>query len=185
MDLLNETVLLKTKSTLFNLLIRETSQFLCNERLLNMTYVAYKKAFSRKMQFRSNCYTVVSFQAPFRLSVYKIPAVYLSGAKNVFFCTIRDFGSLENSRIWAKDEVGAPLNRFKPSRYYFTDRSKAVLLLWICCFSVLCLICLCTDLFICALWSPAGKWLISWLSFVVSNCEFVTFPLVSWIRCGT
>ena len=21
--------------------------------------------------------------------------------------------------------------------------------------------------------------------FVVSNCEFVTFPLVSWVRCGT
>ena len=32
---------------------------------------------------------------------------------------------------------------------------------------------------ICALWSPAG------LSFVVSNFEFVTFPLVSWVRCGT
>ena len=35
------------------------------------------------------------------------------------------------------------------------------------------------------LWSPAGKGLTSWLSFVVSNCEFVTFPLVSWVRCGT
>ena len=34
-------------------------------------------------------------------------------------------------------------------------------------------------LFICALWSPTGKGLTSWLSFVVSNCEFVTFPLVS------
>ena len=40
-------------------------------------------------------------------------------------------------------------------------------------------------LFICALWSPAGKGLTSWLSFVVSGCEFVTFPLVSWVRCGT
>ena len=40
-------------------------------------------------------------------------------------------------------------------------------------------------LFICALWSPAGKGLTSWLSFVVSNYEFVTFPLVSWVRCGT
>ena len=29
------------------------------------------------------------------------------------------------------------------------------------------------------------KGLNSWLSFVVSNCEFVTFPLVSWVRCGT
>ena len=35
------------------------------------------------------------------------------------------------------------------------------------------------------LWSPAGKGLTSWLSFVVSNCEFVTFPLVSLVRCGT
>ena len=40
-------------------------------------------------------------------------------------------------------------------------------------------------LFIFALWSPAGKGLTSWLSFVVSNCEFVTFPLVSRVRCGT
>ena len=52
-------------------------------------------------------------------------------------------------------------------------------------FSALCLLCLCARLFICALWSPAGKELNSWLSFVVSNCEFVTFPLVSWVRCGT
>ena len=50
-------------------------------------------------------------------------------------------------------------------------------------FSVLCLLCLCSRLFICALWSPAGKGLTSWLSFVVANCEFVT--LVSWVRCGT
>ena len=49
----------------------------------------------------------------------------------------------------------------------------------------LCLLCLCARLFICALWPPAGKGLTSWLSFVVSNCEFVTFSLVSWVRCGT
>ena len=47
-------------------------------------------------------------------------------------------------------------------------------------FSALCLLCLCARLFICALWSPARKGLTSWLSFVVSGCEFVTFPLVSW-----
>ena len=41
----------------------------------------------------------------------------------------------------------------------------------------LCLLCLCARLLICALWSPAGKGLTSWLLFVVSNCEFVTFPL--------
>ena len=38
---------------------------------------------------------------------------------------------------------------------------------------------------ICALWPPAGKELTSWLSVLVSNCEFVNFPLVSWVRCGT
>ena len=43
----------------------------------------------------------------------------------------------------------------------------------------------CARRFICALWSPAGKRLTSWLSFVVSNCKFVTFPLVFWVRCGT
>ena len=52
----------------------------------------------------------------------------------------------------------------------------------LCFCSVLCSLCLCACLFICALWSSAGKGLTSWLSFVVSNCEFVTFPLVSWVR---
>ena len=40
-------------------------------------------------------------------------------------------------------------------------------------FSVLFLLCLCGRLFICALWSPTGEGLTSWLAFVVSNCEFV------------
>ena len=47
-----------------------------------------------------------------------------------------------------------------------------------------CFLCFCARLFIDALWSPAGKGLTSWLSFVMSNCEVVTFPLVSWVRCG-
>ena len=74
-----------------------------------------------------------------------------------------------------------------PPVKYFTDRSKVVLLLWIfyVFFSVLCMLCLCECLFIWALGSPAGKGLASWLSFVVSNCKFVIFPLVSWVRCGT
>ena len=32
-------------------------------------------------------------------------------------------------------------------------------------------------LFIDALWSPAGKGQTSWLSFVMPNCEVVTFPI--------
>ena len=55
----------------------------------------------------------------------------------------------------------------------------------LCFCSVLCLLCLCARLFKSALWSSVGKALTSWLSFVVSYCEFVIFPLVSWFRCGT
>ena len=46
------------------------------------------------------------------------------------------------------------------------------------------LICFRARLFINALWSPAGKWLTFWLSFVMFNCEVITFPLVSVVRCG-
>ena len=38
---------------------------------------------------------------------------------------------------------------------------------------------------LCALWSPGVNGLTSWLSFVVSHCEFVIFPLKSWVSCGT
>ena len=63
---------------------------------------------------------------------------------------------------------------------YFSDHSKAVLLLWIIfVIFVLFLLCFCAGLFNDALWSPAGKGLTEWLSFVKSNCEVVTFPLVS------
>ena len=45
--------------------------------------------------------------------------------------------------------------------------------------------CLVFDMLSCtSVWSPAGKGLTSWLSFVMSNCEVVTFPLVSWVRYG-
>ena len=44
----------------------------------------------------------------------------------------------------------------------------------------------CASVYCCVtLWSPAGKGLPSWLSFVMSNREFVTFPMVSLVRCGT
>ena len=46
------------------------------------------------------------------------------------------------------------------------------------------LLCLRAHLFIDVLCSPAGKRLTSWLLFLMSNCEVVTFPLVSWVRCG-
>ena len=63
-----------------------------------------------------------------------------------------------------------------PVKNIITDRSRAVLPLWIIyVISVLFLLCFRARLFIDALWSPAGKGLTSWLSFVMSNCEVVTF----------
>ena len=44
---------------------------------------------------------------------------------------------------------------------------------------MLFLSCVCyafAPLFIYALWSPTGKGLASWLSFVMSNCVFAIFP---------
>ena len=81
----------------------------------------------------------------------------------------------------------APLKRFKPSSkiFYWLFQGDTSFVDLLCFCSVLCLLCLCARLFLSALWSPAGKGLTSWLSFVVSNCEFVIFPLIFWLRCGT
>ena len=86
-----------------------------------------------------------------------------------------------------KGEVGAPLNRFKPSsKIFYRPFQGGTSSVDILCFSsVLYLLCPCARLVNCALWSPAGKGLTSWLSFVVSYCELVTFPLVSRVGCGT
>ena len=48
------------------------------------------------------------------------------------------------------------------------------------CFVSFMHVCLSVDV----LWSPARKGLTSLLSLVMSNCDVVTFPLVSWVRCG-
>ena len=72
-----------------------------------------------------------------------------------------------------------------PPVKYFTNRSKAVLLFGSFMSFLSCVCCFRGRLCIDALWSPAGKTPPSWLSFVMSNCGFVTFPLVSWVRCGT
>ena len=60
---------------------------------------------------------------------------------------------------------------FQADLYIFTDRSKAVLLLWInYVISVSYLLCFRARLFIDALLSPAGKGLTSLLSCVISIC---------------
>ena len=45
----------------------------------------------------------------------------------------------------------------------------------LCCFCFV-LLCFHAHLYVDALWSPAGKGLTSCLSFVMSNCDVVTFP---------
>ena len=64
------------------------------------------------------------------------------------------------------------------TKLMLTCLSKAVLLLWIFYVFVLFVFAMfCARLFICALWSPAGKGLTSWLSFVVSS---VSLSLSHW-----
>ena len=45
------------------------------------------------------------------------------------------------------------------------------------CYICPVLLCFHARLFVDALWSPAGKGLTSWLVFVMSNCDVVTFSL--------
>ena len=47
----------------------------------------------------------------------------------------------------------------------------------VCYFCFVFVIVMLSCLFIAALWSPAGKGLASWLSFVKFNCVFVFFPM--------
>ena len=78
------------------------------------------------------------------------------------------------------------LTGLSPPVKYFTDRSKAVLLLWIFYVFVLSCVCyvLCASVYMCFVvtcWERADL-----LALVCGVfCEFVTFPLVSWVRCGT
>ena len=83
---------------------------------------------------------------------------------------------------WSTSELRvrlAPLNRLKPSSkiFYWPFQGGTSFVDLLCFCSVLCLLCLCARLFLCALWSPAGKGLTSWLSFVVST---VSLSLSHW-----
>ena len=65
-----------------------------------------------------------------------------------------------------------------PPANIFTDCSNVVLLLWIICVILWCVLCL-SCFRVCSLLplrSPFGKGLTSWLSFVMFNCVFVTLP---------
>ena len=79
--------------------------------------------------------------------------------------------------IGTKGEVGPLRNRFKPS-------SKIFILWIIYVISVWFLLCFRVHLIMDALWSHAGIGLPFWLLFVMSICDVVTLPVVSWVRCG-
>ena len=85
-----------------------------------------------------------------------------------------------------KGEVGT-VKMFKPSSNFLTDRSKAVLRLWILFFLLFVFrVCLCHSVLsvLAALWSPAQKGLTSWLPglcFCVLSLSYMVF----WVRCGT
>ena len=71
-----------------------------------------------------------------------------------------------------------------PPVKYFTDRSKAVLLLWMFLFCLVFAMSLWASVYMCFV---ATCWERADLLALVCGvyCEFVTFPLVSWVRCGT
>ena len=79
----------------------------------------------------------------------------------------------------------APLNWFKPSSKMFYC-TKAVRLLWIFYVFVLSCVCyvLCASVYMCFVVTCWER--VDLLALVCGVfCEFVTFPLVSWVRCGT
>ena len=90
-------------------------------------------------------------------------------------------GPHQNQGLGWRRETG-----LSPPVKYFTDRSKTVLLLWIFYVFVLSSVCyvLCASVYMCFVvtcWERADL-----LALVCGVFfEFVTFPLVSWVRCGT
>ena len=73
-------------------------------------------------------------------------AYILNAFKNIFIMMFKPEGNGEINGTYRR-ETG-----LSPTVKYFTDRFVDILY-----FSVLCFLCLCARLFICALWSPAGK----------------------------
>ena len=68
--------------------------------------------------------------------------------------------------------------------HYISNAPRTYIIRQMTCYFCLVLLCFHARLFVDALWSRTWKGLTSWLSFVMSNCEVVTFRLVSWVGCG-
>ena len=89
------------------------------------------------------------------------------------------FCDMYKTRGWRR-ETG-----LSPPVKYFTDHSKAVLLLWIICVLFLSCVSHAFASVHCALWSPVGKGLTSWLLLVMFIVFLLLSHVVSWVRCGT
>ena len=121
MDLLNETVLLKTKRTLFNLLVKETSQFLCYERLLNMTNVAYKKCiFQRNAILVALLYSGFISSTILTISIKNFSRIPFGCKKCVF---------LHDTRLWFPDYMTLAFWLQKPLLSY-THYMQSLCLIW-------------------------------------------------------
>ena len=78
------------------------------------------------------------------------------------------------------------MHYFRPSSkiFYWPFQGGTSFVDLLCFCSVLCLLCLCASVYMCFVvtcWERADL-----LALVCGVfCEFVTFPLVSWVRCGT
>ena len=93
----------------------------------------------------------------------------LSAVICVVFFVLCHFPKCVLVHVRFKGEVGAAKLVKSSSKIFYRPFQGGTSFVDLLCFcSVLCLLCLCARLFICALWSPSGKGLTSWLSFVVS-----------------
>ena len=87
--------------------------------------------------------------------------------------------------IWIGGEFGM-WNRLWPSSkiFYWSFQGGTSFVDPLCFFSVCVCSTFCASVCVCLV-VACWEGLASWLSFVVSICEFITFPLVSWVKCGT
>ena len=114
-----------------------------------------------------------------KVPVYHIVPLHLrKDARNIIYSLKRQQNNcIQNVCLLVKVSIEA--NSANPDLHCLSKRLQGgtsfVDLLCFC--SVLCLLCLCARLFICVLWSPAGKGRTSWLSFVVSA---VSLSLSHW-----
>ena len=92
---------------------------------------------------------------------------------------------------WSTSELRvrlAPLNRFKPSSkiFYWPFQGGTSFVDLLCFCSVLCLLCFVRVCLYVLCGHLLGKgWPLGSRLWCLLLCEFVTFPLVSWVRCGT